>query len=173
MVQASIFAALVLAELVLRATLSHRYYSAVQLDSRYLYHLVPNARRAYRHAPINGGHEVVYRVNAHGFRGPELAKETSDLTRIVVYGDSFIHAEFTELQETFAKQLEAIDGENEPEYEVVNAGVAGYGPDQVLRRLEDELGWLKPDLLIVAIFAGNDFGDLVRNKLYRLEPMAS
>ena len=168
--QGSIFATLILAELMLRAALSHRYYSAYQLEPRYLYTLVPQARRAYRHMPINGGHEVIYHVNAHGFRGPELATETSDLTRIVVYGDSFIHAEFTELQETFSKQLEAIlTARTNQNYEVVNAGVAGYGPDQVLRRVEDELGWLEPDLLIVGIFAGNDFGDLVRNKLYRLE----
>jgi hypothetical protein len=52
--------------------------------------------------------------------------------------------------------------------EVVNAGVAGYGPDQELRRMEDELPTLKPDLVIVAIYAGNDFGDLLRDKLYRL-----
>ena len=168
--QASIFAALILAELMLRAALSHRYYSAFQLEPRYLYSLVPHARRAYRHMPINGGHEVIYRVNAHGFRGPELATDTSDLTRIVVYGDSFIHAEFTELQETFAKQLEAIlTARTNQKYEVVNAGVAGYGTDQVLRRVEDELAWLEPDLLIVGVFAGNDFGDLVRNKLYRLD----
>jgi hypothetical protein len=50
----------------------------------------------------------------------------------------------------------------------VNAGVAGYGPDQELRRMEDELPILKPNLVIVAVYAGNDFGDLVRDKLYRL-----
>jgi len=50
----------------------------------------------------------------------------------------------------------------------VNAGVMGYGPDQELRRMEAELPALKPELVIVAIFAGNDFGDLLRDKLYRL-----
>jgi hypothetical protein len=34
--------------------------------------------------------------------------------------------------------------------------------------MEDELPTLKPNLVIVAIYAGNDFGDLVRDKLYRL-----
>jgi hypothetical protein len=52
--------------------------------------------------------------------------------------------------------------------EVVNAGVAGYGPDQELRRMEDELPVLKPNLVIVALYAGNDFGDLLRDKLYKL-----
>jgi hypothetical protein len=35
-------------------------------------------------------------------------------------------------------------------------------------RLEDELPTLRPDLVIVAVFAGNDFGDLLRNKLFRV-----
>jgi hypothetical protein len=53
--------------------------------------------------------------------------------------------------------------------EVVNAGVSSYGPDQVSFKLERELPVLKPDLLIVAIFAGNDYGDLTRNKMFRLD----
>lgn len=34
--------------------------------------------------------------------------------------------------------------------------------------MEDELPALRPDLVVVALYAGNDFGDLMRNKLYRL-----
>ena len=34
--------------------------------------------------------------------------------------------------------------------------------------MEAELPTLKPNLVIVAIYAGNDFGDLLRHKLYRL-----
>jgi len=44
----------------------------------------------------------------------------------------------------------------------------GYGPDQELRRMEQDLPALKPSLVIVAIYAGNDYGDLLRDKLYRL-----
>jgi hypothetical protein len=51
---------------------------------------------------------------------------------------------------------------------VVNAGVTGYGVDQESLLIEDQLPGLKPDLVIVATYAGNDFGDLLRNKLYRL-----
>ena len=45
----------------------------------------------------------------------------------------------------------------------------GYGPDQVLRRLDVELNELQAALAIVTIFAGNDYGNLLRNKLYRLD----
>jgi hypothetical protein len=52
---------------------------------------------------------------------------------------------------------------------VVNAGVTGYGPDQVALRMGRELAALRPALVVAALFAGNDWGDLVRNKLVRLD----
>jgi hypothetical protein len=52
---------------------------------------------------------------------------------------------------------------------VVNAGVNGYGPDQALRRFEDEAARLKPALVVFSVFADNDFGDVLRNRLYRLD----
>jgi len=157
------------AELGLRLLLSPRYYPPFRLDARLLYTLVPDARREYQRAAINGADRVLYRINNAGFRGEELAPG-HPATRILVYGDSFIQAEYSELRHTFAERLERrVSGPLGKEVEVVNAGVAGYGPDQILRKMEVELEGLRPDLVLVALFAGNDFGDLVRNKLYRLD----
>jgi hypothetical protein len=168
--QVSVVATLGIAELALRATVSYRYMSPYQLNDRYLYELVPGALREHRHLPVNGGSQI-YRVNSLGFRGEEFAIQRTGAPRVVVYGDSFIHGEFTDLEHTLASQLsERLSEQLSEPVEVINAGVAGYGPDQVLRRVENELDWLQPDLLIVAVFTGNDFGDLLRNKLYRLTP---
>ena len=50
--------------------------------------------------------------------------------------------------------------------QVVNAGVAAYGPDQACLALEADLAaGLDPDLVVLCVFAGNDWGDLLRNKL--------
>src|SRR6185295_4536691 len=54
--------------------------------------------------------------------------------------------------------------------ETVNAGVVGYGPDQACLRMEAELSRLRPDLVVVAVLAENDYGDLVRNRLFELGP---
>ena len=35
--------------------------------------------------------------------------------------------------------------------------------------LEDEIDRLRPRLVIVSIYAGNDFGDLLRDKIYKLD----
>lgn len=157
------------AEVVLRQALGARYYTSIRLDERTLYQLNPGSRREYIHAPINGGVHVRYEINSRGFRGAELAADGA-LPRVVVYGDSFIQAEFSHTEDTFAERLEAHLAERlGGEVEVVNAGVAGYGPDQELRRMETELASLRPELVVVALYSGNDFGDLLRNKLYRLD----
>lgn len=154
---------LALAEMVLSRVLGPRYHTAYSFDPRYLFRLEPSVSRHYTHLPANGGNTVVYRINSDGFRGDDL--EEGDHPRVMVYGDSFIHAEFSELEDTFPVRLEERLGS---EIEVVNAGVAGYGPDQILRRMEDELPRMKPDIVVVSLFSGNDFGDLLRNRLYRL-----
>jgi lysophospholipase L1-like esterase len=161
--------ALALAEVGLRLLFTPRYYAPFEPDSRLLYRLVPGAERERRLPAADGGERITYRVNRAGFRGDEL-EARGRATRVVVYGDSFIQAEFSRLENTFAERLEWRLAERTGKaVEVVNAGVAGYGPDQILRKLERELDLLDPALVIVAIYAGNDFGDLVRNKLYRLD----
>jgi hypothetical protein len=163
-------ATLVAAELLVRPFLTPRYRTPFQLDERRIYAPVPNAARDYRRQLVNGGDRITYQFGTEGFRGASLARPKS-APRVVVYGDSFIQAEYSSDEHTFAAQLgKSLAFSTGAPVEVVNAGVAGYGPDQALRRMEDELGWIEADLVVVSIYAGNDFGDLVRNKLYRIAP---
>lgn len=140
-----------------------------RLHPRYLHALKPGARKLFVHRPENGGGKLLVRVNTAGFLGLELARVRRG-RRVVVYGDSFVAAEFSPVRESFVARfgtrLAARLGEP---VEAVNAGVVGYGPDQVALRLEDELATLEPELVVVAVFAGNDVGDLLRNKLFRLD----
>jgi lysophospholipase L1-like esterase len=111
---------------------------------------------------------VLFVVNSDGFRGDELRPQPG--LRVLVYGDSFVEADYTPLPETFTKRLEArLASALARDVETVNAGVAGYGPDQALRRFEDEAGRLRPAAAVLVVYAGNDFGDVLRNRLYRLE----
>jgi hypothetical protein len=159
---------LVLAEFVLRAMLGPQFSPQFQRDDRLLYRLVPGAEHITVMPRSNGGAVIRYKINSQGFRGAEFAP-AGQSTRVIVYGDSFILIGSSPAEETFTDQLKGrLVRRFGTAIEVVNAGVAGYGPDQELRRMEDELPTLKPDLVIVAIYAGNDFGDLLRDKLYRL-----
>lgn len=157
-----------LAELLLR-----RFYPVhgvlYRLHPRYLHEHVPGARRLFVHLPRDGGGRILVTVNSAGLIGPELV-EARPRRRVVVYGDSFVAGEFSPRGERFVARLaERLSRGAPAPVEVVNAGVAGYGPDQVALRLEDEMESLRPDLVIVAVFAGNDFGDLIRNRLFRLD----
>jgi hypothetical protein len=164
----TVLACLLLLEIVLRIALPDPY-SIYALDERYLHRLIPNARKVFVHDARDGGGRVPVRINSEGFRGEEFAPEKAG-KRVVVYGDSFIEAEFSPLEATFAKVLEQnLRGATRQPVEVINAGVVAYGTDQVSLRIADEIDRLKPDAVVVAVYAGNDFGDLMRDKLFRLD----
>lgn len=142
--------------------------SMYEADSTLLYRLVPGGRKTFTHAAANGGARIRVTINAEGYRGP-LLRPRGSARRVVVYGDSFIAGEFADDSVTFVRMLERDLSARGPT-EVVNAGVIGYGPDQEYRRMQAELPRLEPDVVVLAIFADNDMGDLVRNRLFRLRP---
>jgi hypothetical protein len=159
---------LAFAEIIGEIVLAPRHRPIFQPDDRLIFKFIPTRHSAMRRSFLNGGESVTHRINSDGFRGDEL-RPLGEATRVVVYGDSFIHAFYSPQEETFAARLGALlAGHLRREVEVVNAGVSSYGPDQISLKMEDELPRLRPDLVIVAIFAGNDYGDLLRNKLFRL-----
>jgi len=53
--------------------------------------------------------------------------------------------------------------------EAINAGVSGFGPDQNLIRFTEEADIYRPGLLVFHVFADNDFGDIIRNRLFSLD----
>jgi hypothetical protein len=140
--------------------------SMYEADSTLIYRAVPGGRKTFTHAAVNGGARIHVAINAEGYRGPLLRKADS-VWRVVVYGDSFIAGEFADDSLTFVRMLERNLTGRAPT-EVVNAGVTGYGPDQEYLRMQRDLPRLKPQLVVLAVFADNDMGDLVRDRLFRL-----
>ncbi len=141
---------------------------ACEFHPDYLIKLKANLEKRYTRSKENGGDEIVWRTNSLGFRGPEL-KENPDL-RVVVYGDSNIQARFSRLEDTFPARLEAeLAGMLDKEVEVINAGVLGFGPDQSLLKFKEEADMLKPDLVLLHFFADNDYGDVIRNRIFDLD----
>jgi hypothetical protein len=164
----SSIATLAFVEVAGEMLLGPRYRPIYQADERLLFKFVPGRRSVMTHAAVNGGETVSHRINSQGFRGDEL-RPAGERTRIVVYGYSFIHAFYTADEDTFVTQLgKSLAARIGKPVEAINAGVSSYGPDQIALRMPDELGRLRPDLVVVAIYAGNDYGDLLRNKIFRL-----
>lgn len=82
--------------------------------------------------------------------------------RVAVVGDSFVVCP-CKAGESFANQLEALlNARGGGRYEVINAGVGRHSPYQYLLRSERDIVPLRPARLVVTIYLGNDFLDLVR-----------
>ena len=140
----------------------------LQADSRYLYKFIPNSRQLIRPVTASGAPTVLITVNSQGRRGELLEKDQKH--RVMVYGDSFIAGLNTPLKQTFVSQLEQLLTAKFPQpVHVINAGVPGYGPDQESLVMEDEIDSIRPNVIVFALYSGNDFGDLVRDKLFQLD----
>lgn len=107
-------------------------------------------------------------VNSDGFRDREraLTKPPSSV-RIAVLGDSFVEAFGVPLEKTFVSLLEQKAARCTPRtLEVLNFGVSGYGTAQELLTLQQKVWRYDPDIVLLALFVGND----VRNNHRALEP---
>jgi len=110
-----------------------------------------------RHAAEGEGR---IRINVAGFRDDDhtLAKPDG-VFRIAVLGDSFTEAREVDLHETYWKRLEialqSCIGET-PQVEVINFAVNGYGTAQQYLVLQNEALAYAPDVVLLALFTGND-----------------
>ena len=99
---------------------------------------------------------VQFRTNNRGFREDEPTELASDAFRVLVLGDSHTEGAVNN-DESFANVLERqIRRRSDMPVEVLNAGVSGTGPYEMEGMLKKQLE-LGPDLVIAALFTGNDF----------------
>ncbi len=142
---------------------------AYQFDEERIASLSPSSSKVYLRSVDGGPRFIRWHTNGDGFRGPEL--QGSPDTRVIVYGDSNVHARFSAQKDTYTGQLDRLlDETTGGDVEVINAGVVGYGPDQNLLRIATDIDRYKPDAIVFHLFTENDFGDIVRNRLFALDP---
>jgi hypothetical protein len=98
------------------------------------------------------GYRVHLRIDAHGLRG--AAPGAKDKPRWVALGDSFTMAAQVNEADTFSRRLGAAMG-----WEVLNAGVDGYGTWQAFWRYVALIPAIDPDGAVLVFFAGNDLND--------------
>lgn len=144
-------------------------------DAGLLYDAAPNAariQRVGRHYVREGDATHVHvRTGKEGYRGGDL-ENPKRRTRVLVLGDSMVMAEYAPLERTFVARLGAeleAQTARPDSIETVNAGRAGYGPDQTMLLFERDADLIQPDVVVCVLCAHNDFGDLMRNKLFLLD----
>jgi hypothetical protein len=99
------------------------------LDEDVIYRPGPMRQKRYVRFPEEGGQVIYTRFDAYGFREGRGDPVTRDALRVFVYGDSFVQASYSKVEETFAGQLERrLAAATTDQVRAVNAGVDGYGP---------------------------------------------
>lgn len=91
-------------------------------------------------------------VNSDGFRDKDFTTLDSNKKKILLLGDSFTWGMSAQpLDSSFADILQ-----HETEYEIVNTGIPAADPPQYLEVAKQLIPQLKPDLVVVMFFMGND-----------------
>ena len=100
-------------------------------------------------------------INENGLRGKDLRPLAKNSVRVLCLGDSFTWGYGCNDDETYPAVLEQVlQGHySHLDVQVLNAGVSGYGNDEELEFMKKRAASLKPNLVIVQFFAGNDFDD--------------
>lgn len=113
-------------------------------------------------AEVSHEFNVLVRINSRGLRNREiLPTKAPGVYRVLVLGDSFTYGSGVAADETYPSRLEALLNRGAPHrrYEVINAGVSGYGTFHEAAFLRDE-GWAyQPDLLLLQVFPNNDLSE--------------
>jgi len=135
-------------------------------------HLMQHPVLGWVHIPNKSGRSVTsefsvtWQINSHGFIGHEYSfKKPNDIFRIAVIGDSVTEAfqvpavdSYTQLLE---RKLNTSIVENKNGYEVLNFGTTTYGTVKEFFVFENMVMNYTPDLVILALFIGNDIEDNV------------
>ncbi len=99
-------------------------------------------------------------INAHGLRGPEFTTEKPPgVFRILNLGDSIAMGWGVREEDTYGRQLENLLNASRPldlRYEVINAGVPGWNPENELAYLQKEGLEFEPDLILLDLTIVND-----------------
>lgn len=138
--------------------------SLYERDEDCVYRLSPGFRMQAR------GYTV--QISEQGFRDRFYGEKPPGVTRILVLGDSYVFGQGCALDETFTKVMERM-GKG---LEVINAGVGGYGTLNELRLFRKYGLALKPDIVILCFYEGNDLVDnlvfsLIRPRDERAGPL--
>jgi hypothetical protein len=102
------------------------------------------------------------RINSDGLRDREHTRGKPPGTiRVAVLGDSYMEATSVALEDTFTAQLETrLQSCAGPlAVEAINFGVSGYGTTQELLTYEMKASGYQPDIVLTAIYFGNDLHD--------------
>ncbi len=124
-------------------------------DPRVGHRLQPGARTVYSTAEFT----TRLSINPQGVRDDrDLGPKRPGQTRVVVLGDSLVLSVQVPVEQTFVSWLERGLSAADPsrQWQVINAGVQGYGPVDDWLFYRNVVDTLEPDLVLIVAFVAND-----------------
>ncbi len=108
------------------------------------YVLEPGAQVGFSGSRASLGRTIVWQVSEQGLRDERSFGPPGDRFRVASYGNSEAFGWSVELEETFQRRMEAIDGR----VEVLNLAVPGYNVGDSREHLERTLDLFDPDRVL-------------------------
>ncbi len=136
-------------------TLERHPESLYVASSTRQYKLRPHFHGVFRYPEF----QTEVRISGQGLREDrEYSPAHPSVRRVLALGDSFTMGYSVEQPRTWVRVLERLLNQG-ARYEVINAGVPGYSTRQELVYLEEEGMGLRPDVVLLGFFLGNDITD--------------
>ena len=119
-----------------------------------------------------GAPDYDFHLNSGGFKDVERkVKKEPNTYRILALGDSFAFG-VVPYQYNYLTLLEQQLNSSGLRTEVINMGIPGIGPQHYLALLMNEGLQLRPDMVLVSFYIGNDFSDTVDAKRTELHELS-
>ncbi len=135
----------------------HRYI----YDETYGWRNIPGWRGTTFGQPLS--------INSKGLRdGDYPYAKPSGTRRVLILGDSYTWGYGVSDDDIYTEILEGKLRKH-GSWEVLNAGVSGWGTDQQYLFLKNEGFRYAPDIVIVSFFFGNDFREISASQQYQLD----
>ena len=131
-----------------------------------------NSYNRYRGKPHSDDWD--FKLNSLGFKDKEFTKKKEHIYRIIGIGDSFAFG-VVPYKYNYLTLLESQLLKDNINEEVLNMGIPSIGPKEYLALFVNEGIALKPDMLLLTFYIGNDFTDCRASKrdLYSYSYVAS
>ncbi len=121
-----------------------------------------NSYMRYRGKPYADDY-LDFKLNSRGFKDKEFAEKKENIYRIVGIGDSITFG-VVPYKFNYLTLLESQLKQDKYNVEILNMGIPGIGPVEYLSLFVREGLELKPNMLLLTFYVGNDFDDCSRRK---------
>lgn len=161
----SVVVSLLLAEIVLRTFVVQETKRLAIYDKDLGWRGRPNSSGEY--IRIEDNIDVPFQYNELGFRDRPVAARTSVRQRYVLLGDSFLENLEVPFEKTFLAQLQ--QSLHDDSSDAVGLMSQGYSTAQELKALQKFYDVVRPDVVVLLFFTGNDFEDNLRREFAYLD----